>query len=368
MEPSLHVKEYILCKPKGYVDKTKNIALTNKDLLRLNLSENGEGVPTSILEKINWESLGKVFSEYPDATYDKLISALCGYYKVHKENVGVGAGANELIERISKTYLSKNDRVVVYNPTFYRFADAALRNGSHVINIDLKEENNYELTVKEAEQASHHQPKIIWICNPNNPTGKLVERELICKIAQQNPQALICIDEACAEYVQDWQQDYSSINLLEKYPNIVILKTFSKFYALAGLVVGYVLASPSIIENLNHMRLEFPVNGLALEIASKIITSREAYYSYHYQINQEIQRINTIFSRLDSLLFIPTKTNIIMVKHKTKDLYMELLKKNILVTDLTQTEGIIGKKYVRITINLDQTKNDFLVRAIQDTI
>lgn len=362
MKPTRAVQQYIINKQSGYVDKDHNPRAT-KELLLLNFGENISGVPPQILEQLG--DLQPLIARYPDQTYSHLIEVICQIYTVTKNMVSVGTGANELIERISRIYLQPHEEVTLLSPSFFRFADAALRQEAKINHIHLLQKNNYDLTDEIVKLLLETKPKILWLCNPNNPTGRIVQQKIIDHIATEMKDTLICIDEAWGEYVDNWDYKHSAINLLVKHKNILVIRTFSKWYGMAGLTLGYTIGSEELIKPLNSIRLEFPISGMAEKLATLILENRASYNDYKEKIKSEVTRVMKILDKLSSIEYIPTNTSIITIRHRKKSLYKELYTSGILVSDLSDTQGLQGKQYVRVTIQPDRTSNDKLIEALQ---
>ncbi len=191
--------------------------------------------------------LGESFSrlnEYPEGTYRELREAAAGYVGVEPEQVVVGAGADGLIGLAARTFLAPGRRAYVKRPTYSLYAIASGIAGAHVVE-----------GVDEVD--------LVWLCNPNNPTGELAEPAEIAALARSVPDAAVVVDEAYFEY-----GGKSVVPLIEAAPNLVALRTLSKAFGLAALRVGYAVASPEVARELDRRREPAPVAAPAARIAA----------------------------------------------------------------------------------------------------
>ena len=183
-------------------------------------------------------------NEYPDGTYRELREAAAGYCGVAPEQIVVGAGADDLIAVCARTYLGPGRTAAISSPTYALYGLASQIEGAEV--------------VTEPRGAS-----VIWLCNPNNPTGDLVDQSRIAELARENPDAAVVVDEAYFEYCGE-----TAVPLLGEHPNVIVLRTLSKAFGLASLRVGYAVASPAAAAELELRRAPANVSGPAAAIAA----------------------------------------------------------------------------------------------------
>ena len=183
-------------------------------------------------------------NEYPDGTYRELREAAAAYCGVEAEQITVGAGADELIELCARTYLAPGRRAAISAPTYglYRIA-TELAGGDW--------------------SAERDGAAVIWICNPNNPTGELLAAEEVAAVARAHPEAVIVVDEAYFEFA-----DVSCVPLIAELPNVVVLRTLSKAFGFAALRVGYAVAAPAVARELELRRSPASVSAPAARLAA----------------------------------------------------------------------------------------------------
>jgi histidinol-phosphate aminotransferase len=348
------VKNYFSNEIEGYVKELKGF-------VRLDLGESLEGPSPKVLKeikKINLQELG----EYPDSSNNQLKEAFAKFTGMKKENITVGAGSDGIIEDIARLFIDPEDSVIMTIPTFYRLEDVCSRAGAKIIFIPLDDLKFTEKTKdKIIQKIKEKRPKLVWICSPNNPTGQLVDKKMIEEIIQCSENSLVIIDEA---YMGFTGEKDSNVKIVNKHPNVIVLRSMSKSLALASLRVGFGVSNPEIIRIMEKFRPTFPVNIVAQKLVPVLLSDKE----YIEKVNEITKRRRKTFfqkfSEMD-LDFIESSTNTVFVRHRNLDLYEELLKRKIAVADFRKCRGVEGKGYVRITIGKDKD-NEKLFSALED--
>ena len=362
IEPTSQIKSYILKKPGGYVNKESEHCYNKA--IDCSMGENSKGLP-NLPRKLKKLNLSKLISIYPDPTYSSLRKKLAEEHCLDINNISIGTGANEILERIARTYLGKSDKCIVLNPIFYRIIDASLRCTKNIVHINLDYKENYGITKRIVNKIQKTKNvKLIWICNPNNPTGTVTNLERIEEIAKAKTDTLICVDEAYGEYIDDWNNTKSSTNLIGTCKNILVIRSFSKLYSLAGLTCGYVIGNEELIFPLNCMRLEFPISGLAEELAIHALDNKKNFLKHTGVIAEERGKLQKVLAKLENIEYMPSETNIILIKHKKLNIYQKLLENHIITADMNNCKGIEGEHYVRTTIQPESKINDILMKTI----
>lgn len=359
-------KNYLRNKTAGYLSKDQK----NDDLdkyLRLDLGENllTKCQLINKLSALKTEAL----SYYSDPSNSRIKQKIAGLYNVSDKNVMIGNSSNEIIDLLPRILIGKKNKVIIITPTFFRYIDSSLKAGGKLVRIGLKQEDQYCPTPKIiddiCEASIQYQASIIWICNPNNPTGEIYKLEDIEKIVKTSS-GLVVVDEAFYEYC-DLENKYSAINLTNKYSNLLILRTLSKAYGLAGLRLGYALSHPKTISILeNYQDTLLMTSGLIVKIAE---TALENLHYLKKSIKETQKQKIWLYSEISKLpdleIGADTKTNVYILRHKNKDLFQELLKQNILTADFRKADGLQNLGYVRVTIG-DKKKNITLLKALKE--
>jgi histidinol-phosphate aminotransferase len=365
LKPTTQIAEYILNKPKGYVDKTNSINENNIKLKRFDMGENRSAL-TILKEHLTVELFDEI-SSYPEPTYSSLTKKICEKYEIKKEQLTLGTGANEIIERINRVFLADDRECIVFEPGFYRIKDSALRCTKKVISIQLSKNENFQIGEKEISKLKESKDNsIIWICTPNNPVGTITSIKKIEKIAKENPHKIMCVDEAYGDYLIDWDEKYSAVKLTKKYENIIVIKTFSKLLGLAGLTTGYAISNKNLIAPLNNICLEFPITNVSEKISGIVLDKWDRFKAMAEIISKKRKTFEKKLAQIKSIEYIPSKTSIILLKHETKNIYKELLKKEIVTANMDTCDGIKGEGWVRVTIQNNQEDNENLIKVLEN--
>jgi len=295
---------------------------------------------------------------YPDGNSIELREALSHKLGVPAEDIVVSHGADEAFDLMAFAFLNKGDEVVVGDPTFTSYELAARTMGAEVVRVPLR---HYRQDIPAMLQAVGERTKYVALCSPINPTGTVVNAsELEEMLANLPVNVLLVLDEAYVEYVTDPDHP-DALAYCKDHPNLVIARTFSKIYGLAGLRVGYVIASRPVRDALEKVKLPFNVNRLgqvaalaALEDAEHVARSREMNVRGKERLCRVLEE--TGFE------YVPTQANFILVKNSAFPELFERLLANCVIVRAGEAIGIPG--HVRITIG-DDAQNDMLEQALR---
>ncbi len=289
----------------------------------------------------------KVFSTialncYPDSEATEFRERLSEKLRVAPNNILAGSGAMELIRLIALTYFGPGDSVLILEPTFGEYKVACQIVGAKVVGQWGREEENFAPRIEEiVTLVRKDRPKGVFICNPNNPTGRYLARQEVEMVLDACSDALFILDEAYVAFVEE---SWSSLDLISQ-GNVVIVRSMTKDYALAGLRLGYAIANEEIINALRRVRPPWNVNAIAQK-AGVIVLEDAGYLEWcKREIREAKQFLVDELYRIGFTL-IPSETNFFLVKvTSAKDFRTALLRHGILVRDCTSF-GLPG--YVRI--------------------
>ncbi len=291
--------------------------------------------------------VNKIFStiavnQYPDSESTELRQCLSEKLGVAPGNILAGSGAMELIRLIALTYFRHGDSILVLEPTFGEYEVACLLVGAEVVKQRMRAADSFTLRTEETlNLIRQYQPRGVFICNPNNPTGQYLTRPEVEKILDACTDCLLILDEAYINFVD---QSWSSVDLIAR-GNVIIVRSMTKDYALAGLRLGYAISSQPIIDSLRRVCPPWNVNIIAQQAG--VIVLREA--DYFEQCKEKVRQTKQfLIDELHWLGFpiVPSKTNFFLVKvGNGKTFQAALLKYGILVRDCTSF-GL--PEYVRI--------------------
>lgn len=246
---------------------------------------------------------------YPDGYALEVREKLSSFLNVRKEQLIFGNGSDEVIQLLCRTYLTKDTNTVMATPTFSQYRHNATIEGAEIREVPLK--NGYHDLVGMAG-AIDDRTRIIWLCNPNNPSGTYIREQDFEKLMASVPSNVIVVcDEAYHEYVQ--AKDYpQTISYLNEYPNLVILRTFSKAYGLAALRIGYGIANESIISAMEPAREPFNTSRIAQKAAMAAIGD-QAFIEECFRKNRKGLQQYYDFCSKNGLTYYPSETNFILI-------------------------------------------------------
>lgn len=321
-------------------------------VVKLASNENPYGQSDHIKEL--FKDLNRI-ERYPDNYCKKLREKLAFKYTITNENLIFGNGSVEIIQMITRALIQADDEIITCSPTFQSYYLETFIEQGKVIDIPLTD--SYKFDLDGIVSKITNKTKIIYIANPNNPTGTIITSSELTDFMKKIPNnILVVLDEAYAEFVND--KDYpDSIKLLQEFSNICILRTFSKAYGLAGLRVGYGISNPRFINELEKVRLPFNVSSIAQE-AALIALEDTRFLNDCIENNRKV--IENVYKRLDSynIEYIKTEANFIMIdtKHDCKIIAERLLEKGFIVRPGFPNMNT----FIRVTIGTESEMNDFV--------
>ncbi|WP_028986697.1 histidinol-phosphate transaminase [Thermicanus aegyptius] len=322
-------------------------------VIKLASNENPWGTSPKVKEAIR-NVLDQIHF-YPDGRAYRLRVQLSRHLKVKEEELLFGTGLDEVIQMIAITFLERGKNAVMGTPSFAMYQISTMIAGGEVRQVPNREGR---LDPEGMLGQIDENTAVVWMCNPNNPTGTYVgEKEMTAFLAQVPPHVLVVMDEAYYEYVA--APDYpDTLALLPKYPNLILLRTFSKAYGLAGLRVGYAVAQEPLIRAMEHVRKPFNLSLLAQEAAIAALEDQEFVKEAVANTRRELPYVYGELDRL-GLHYYPTETNFIYVEFpfSGEELYEKLLPAGVIVRPM-------GGNAVRITIGTHE-QNQILFREIE---
>jgi len=347
------MKPYSPIEPPDQVAKRLN--LNEANIIKLDANENPFGTPQFVLDAL---SKGKYFHIYPDPAQVQLRESIAEYVGLTAENVVVGTGADELIDLLCRLFINPDDSVLGFVPTFTYYEHViALNRGRY---IKLNRNDDFSIDLDLAQKQNLDQVKMVMLCSPNNPSGNMLDESILDYFLKQN--VVVVVDEAYFEF-----SGISYVNKLKQNDNLVVLRTFSKCFSLAGLRVGYAVTSPKIAKLLLKIKPPFSVN-VAAEIALKTCINHFSYFEK--QVNQIIEtRDQTIaaLQKFKALSVYPSKSNFILCQVEgipAQKIKLDLELKGILIryfdVDLLQN-------YIRISVGTPE-QMESLIQELSDIL
>ncbi|MFQ5920559.1 MAG: histidinol-phosphate transaminase [Nitrososphaerales archaeon] len=339
------------------------------DITDFSTNVNPLGASGSVYQAIR-RNIGLI-SHYPDPESRRFKKAVSDYLHLPDEEqaVVVGNGANELIHLFADAFVGKGEKVVIPVPTFFEYEFACDKNSASIAYAEL--DDHLRLNTESILAAMDKETKVVFICNPNNPTGLLASRNDIEKILDQayNNGTLVLLDECFMEFVEEPERN-SFVNAVKEYDNLVVLRTLTKAFGLAGLRAGYCIAGRKIARLMNKVKVPWSVNALA-EVAAvaalqdvkhlrktRALVKREKPYLQREIAKQGFEVLNS-------------DTNFFLVRLDKQQqgmdsvsLKSDLLKRKILIRDCSTFTGM-GTDCVRISTQR-RSENKLLVDALKE--
>jgi len=270
-------------------------------------------------------------SAYPDTRCLRLRGALAAAHDVSPEEVLVGNGSVELIWLLAQTYLAPSDAVVIVGPTFGEYAAAAERQGCVPREVRALAADDFRPDLAQiVAEIQRSRPRLIYLCNPNNPTGQAIDRAGVWQIARALGDGLLIVDEAYLDLADGVE---SALALRSADPRIVVLRSLTKNHGLAGLRLGYLVADPAVVEAVNRARPPWTVNALAQAAGLAALGDDEHIQDGRQLARRAKARLVDGLEQL-GLACVPSRTSYWLVQVGNGRLVRdELLRRGILVRD-----------------------------------
>ncbi|MEM2122522.1 MAG: histidinol-phosphate transaminase [Candidatus Bathyarchaeia archaeon] len=312
-----------------------------------------------------WEAISKIeLNRYPNLTSEAARKKISEYLSVKPENILIGNGSMELIDVIARTFIERGDEAIVLTPSYTPYVTRVALCGGKPIQVDRKKD--FEWDLNEVKKAISPKTKLIFICNPNNPTGTIFEEEFIRAILEEGK--ITIIDEAYAEFCSEkLVNNYA--DLLER-ENVIVMRTLSKAFALAGIRFGYILANPEMIELLFAVKVPLSVNLIAQTAAVAALSDINYMKKNVNEIRRSREWLIKELQQVDGLMPYPSEANFIPIKILTKRINSVKLvrvlreKYRILVRGLEDFYGL-NDSYFRITVGRME-QNEKCIAAIKE--
>ncbi|GAB4057713.1 histidinol-phosphate transaminase [Uliginosibacterium sediminicola] len=349
------ISPYVPGKPVS--ELAREMGLNEADIVKLASNEN----PLGMSPKAKAALLAAVedLARYPDGNGFALKQALAARLGVGLDTLVLGNGSNDVLELVARAFLDENSSGVFAQHAFAVYPLAIQSVGARLIEVPAR---NFGHDLAAMGDAIAADTRVVFIANPNNPTGTFLPGELIESFLKQvSPDVIVVLDEAYNEYLAPAQR-YDAVAWLAKYPNLVITRTFSKIYGLAGLRIGYAVASPAVADLMNRVRAPFNANSLALAAAEAALADDE-FLQQSYETNR--QGMAQIIAGLDKLglQHIPSAGNFLTFKvGDGAGVNLRLLKQGVIVRPIA---GYGMPEWLRVSIGSEAENARFLAALEQ---
>ncbi|RIV11218.1 threonine-phosphate decarboxylase CobD [Priestia flexa] len=331
-----------------------------RSFIDFSVNTNPLGAPNIINE--NWDELREIAFSYPDPDVKKLTSLIATYHKLTSNEVLVTNGAAEAFFLLSSIF--SNEKVGILQPTFIEYEQASLAHGCEIIHISLEETDNWNWNMSEIKQKLPIL-KAIWICHPNNPTGRMYdinEWEELIDLAHREKTYLV-VDEAFIDFVKG---AFSFDRWIQKYPYLIIVRSMTKMFNIAGVRLGYVLAHQGIITKLMQKQPPWSVNGMAQQIGRWCLSEVEFVNKTVEYIDTERKRVTNELQKL-GFTISQSATNYYLCsipESYTSAEWLSFLAQEGIVARHTENFLGLNGRYVRLAVKT-QAENDQLISVLK---
>lgn len=364
-----NIKEYIKDIPVYEAGKPVELAvreygIAEDEVVKLASNENPLGTPPKAQEAImRYASKAHL---YPDDSSYRLKDALSKRFGVQESNIIIGAGSDQVLSFISHIMLDSTKSILTSRVSFAMYDIYAKHNGAKVLKTPSFEHKADEFI----DMIQKHNPSIVYICTPNNPTGDATAVDEVIKIieASDRENSIVVVDGAYMEYAQAKDDSFyiDAKELISKYPNVVYLGTFSKAYGLGGLRVGYGIANSELISYLYRVRPPFNITNISMEAAIAALEDSEFIQKTLSTHLEELKRYEA-FADENSIKYIDSYTNFITYllpeSISSTDIYRYLFERGVIVRDLASYK----MNAIRITVG-SKKQNDRLFETLKEAI
>ncbi len=329
---------------------------------KLDANESPLGLSPKVKETIiNWIQNEENLNIYPDTDNTELRNTLAVFWNVSPENITCGVGSDQLIDYITKAFLEYEEKILVLSPTFSMYGLSAIINKGNIEQLHLNDDFN--ITADEViKKVNESNPKILFLCTPNNPTGNSISFSEITKILE-NVNIPVVVDEAYAEF-----SNSTFIDKIGNYKNLIVLRTFSKAYALAGARVGYAIANRDMIDAINIVKPPFNLPTLSQLLAIAVINDNKTYKDRIEYIISQREKVEAELNNISWIKVYKSEANFIYIESE-KEINNSLMNNGILVRNFSLTENDRIKtpnikEKLRLTIGADE-ENIALLKCIK---
>jgi len=328
--------------------------------VKINQNENPFDMPAAIKRRVLDAALERPWSRYPDFDPRDLREKLAAFSGWRADGVLCGNGSNELIEALLLVTVGTGTRVVIPEPTFTLYALMTTILGGEPVRVRLRPDLQYDET---ALMEAHRANGMTIVCSPNNPTGNEISSAAIRTLAGDG--GLLVLDQAYHEFASD----EPVAALLAEHPNLVVLRTFSKAMGMAGLRVGYLLAAPALVREIDKARLPYNLNFFSQAAAMAALDCYEAELLPNVKRLVRLREdLASSLRRIAGIRVYPSSANFLLVEMLAADpkaVFEALYEKGVLVRDVTGYPML--EKCLRISVG-SETENAILLEAISAAI
>jgi histidinol-phosphate aminotransferase len=331
--------------------------------VRLNTNETAEPPPPGYLAEVGRRLQDLELHRYPDRPHRELRAALGAPYHLGPEQVWAANGSNEVLLQLLQAYGGPDRQLLTFRPPYSMYPELARTTMTPCREVDL--DDDFTLSVEVAQRAvAEHEPDVVLVASPNNPVGTLVAHDAI-RALHDGSRALVVVDEAYVEFAPD---EASAVHLLGELPRLVVSRTFSKAFRLAGLRLGYLFAAPWVVEDVQTVRLPYHLDALKQVAGLVALEQTAAFLEHRERTAAERDRVHAALDARPDVEVWPSSANFLLFRTAVPDLFDRLLEHGVLVRDFSRQPRLAG--CLRVTIGTDAENDAFLdaLRTVLDEV
>jgi histidinol-phosphate aminotransferase len=329
-----------------------------------------------IMEQADMDELSRQnLVNYPDNHYNLLRSRLADVHGLDPSWFVLSSGLESMIDHTSRVFLQEGQAFLAPIPNFSVFTAFSQRVGGRPIYLPLKPTDQFQWTEETVENLREliqiRSPRLLWISNPVNPTGQDLPLNWMEKLAAAGAAqgTIVVVDEAYGEYTDKDDEIISAASFIDKYPNLMVFRTFSKIHALPSLRIGYLMCSSrEIVEAVSLYRPMFPFSWFSLFVAQVASIDEEHVQEARRKNRTRREKLCGQLSELSTFSYLPSETNTLMLRCldlKSDELWQGLAQRGFLTANLGNINGLQAQEFIRLTICLEE-ENDLLVEACHE--
>ncbi len=328
--------------------------------IKLDANESPFDLPQSVRHKLaNWLLEAPELNLYPDTDSIELRNALAEHWGLDPESFVIGTGSDQLIQVLIHLFVGQGDKVLCPEPSFSMYKLTTKIAGGIPVDFPLNKEDNYSYPVDNLiEVVNNEKIKLVFLCTPNNPTGGILPEKDIIRIIENCNDSVIVVDEAYAEFSGE-----TVISLVERYQNLVVLRTFSKAYGLAGIRCGYSVSGKEMADQINKIRPPYNISSLSQKVAKWVLEEKRELNENIQVIIKERDYLAEVLSEIPDVTVYPSQANFILIKvQDVHSMNRRLMDRGILVRAYGSTPML--ENCLRITVGT-RPQNDMVVDTIK---
>ncbi|MBQ6444057.1 MAG: histidinol-phosphate transaminase [Methanosphaera sp.] len=334
-----------------------------EDIIKLGSNENPWGASPKARQAII-DSVDEI-NRYPESNHEYLKEKIAEYAGVNQNQVIVGGdGADEIFDVLAKALIDPGDEFIVHPPTYTYYEYVFKQHNAKAVYAKW-DVNKNRLDVDSVLDNITDRTKAIFLCTPNNPTGGLIPREDIIRVIESTD-TLVVVDEAYWEFAE-----VNNIDLLDKYDNVFIIRTFSKVLGLAGLRIGYGLSNPELLEKMSRIKPVFSVTVLSQKAVIATLSDKEYIEQSTRKSIAEREYLYESIDKIENITIYKSKSNYLLMDIRrtgftAAELAKELMKRGVIVRDCTSFQDM-DEYYIRISVET-HPKNERFIEILKSIV